>query len=291
MGMRQLKITQNITSREEPSLEKYFQEITKVSMLTAEEEVQLSILIKQGDKQALDRLTKANLRFVVSVAKQYRGQGLSLSDLINEGNIGLIKACQRFDETRGFKFISFAVWWIRQSILYALANNSRMVRLPLNKVMLTTRALQAQALLEQQLQRRPSIQELSEYMEMDVTELEESFGNYDRHVSLDSPKGDEDDVTLIDTMEDKDTDKTDNKLMHTQSLHTEITRSLQVLDPRQRQTICYFFGIGIDNSLSLEDIARKFDLTTERVRQIKEKALTRLRAKGSLDLLRSFLNN
>ena len=289
--MRQLKITQNITTREEPSLEKYFQEITKVSMLTAEEEVQLSILIKQGDKQALDRLTKANLRFVVSVAKQYRGQGLSLSDLINEGNIGLIKACQRFDETRGFKFISFAVWWIRQSILYALANNSRMVRLPLNKVMLTTRALQAQALLEQQLQRRPSIQELSEHMEMDVSELEESFGNYDRHVSLDSPKGDEDDVTLIDTMEDKDTDKTDNKLMHTQSLHTEITRSLQVLDPRQRQTICYFFGIGIDNSLSLEDIARKFDLTTERVRQIKEKALTRLRAKGSLDLLRSFLNN
>lgn len=289
--MRQLKITQNITTREEPSLEKYFQEITKVSMLTAEEEVQLSILIKQGDKQALDRLTKANLRFVVSVAKQYRGQGLSLSDLINEGNIGLIKACQRFDETRGFKFISFAVWWIRQSILYALANNSRMVRLPLNKVMLTTRALQAQALLEQQLQRRPSIQELSEHMEMDVSELEESFGNYDRHVSLDSPKGDEDDVTLIDTMEDKDTDKTDNKLMHTQSLHTEITRSLQVLDSRQRQTICYFFGIGIDNSLSLEDIARKFDLTTERVRQIKEKALTRLRAKGSLDLLRSFLNN
>jgi RNA polymerase primary sigma factor len=289
MSMRQLKISKSITNRESQSLEKYLQEIGKVELISPEEEVRLATAIKQGDQRAMDRLTKANLRFVVSVAKQYQNQGLSLPDLINEGNLGLIKAAQRFDETRGFKFISYAVWWIRQSILQALAEQARIVRLPLNKVGLTNKIQKAYTQLEQQFEREPSAEELAEVLNMDVEEVAASLSINTRHVSMDSPLSDGEENTLMDVLENPNSEKADDELYHKQSLKTEINRSLSTLTERQKEVICYFFGIGIDNPLSLEDIGEKFCLTRERVRQIKDKALTKLKASNRCQLLRTYL--
>lgn len=287
--MRQLKITKSITNRESQSLEKYLQEIGKVELITPEEEVKLATLIKQGDQKALERLTKANLRFVVSVAKQYQNQGLSLPDLINEGNLGLIKAAQRFDETRGFKFISYAVWWIRQSILQALAEQARIVRLPLNKVGLTNRIQKAFSQLEQQYEREPSAEELAEVLEMDLEEVSSTLGINSRHVSMDSPLSEGEENTLIDVLENPNAEKTDQELDHNESLKTEIDRSLKALTERQKEVICYFFGIGVDHPMSLEDIGEKFNLTRERVRQIKDKAITKLKTSNRTKLLRTYL--
>ena len=289
MSMRQLKITKSITNRESQSLEKYLQEIGKVELITPEEEVRLAALIRQGDQRSLDRLTKANLRFVVSVAKQYQNQGLSLPDLINEGNVGLIKAAQRFDETRGFKFISYAVWWIRQSILQALAEQSRIVRLPLNKVGLTNRIQKAFSTLEQQFEREPSAEELAEMLQMDLEEVSATLGISARHVSMDTPLSEGEDSTLIDVLENPNAEKTDGDLDHRESLKTEIDRSLKTLTERQKEVICYFFGIGVDHPMSLEDIGEKFNLTRERVRQIKDKAITKLRTTNRCKLLRTYL--
>lgn len=289
MSMRQLKITKSITNRESQSLEKYLQEIGKVELITPEEEVKLAGLIKQGDQVALDRLTKANLRFVVSVAKQYQNQGLSLPDLINEGNLGLIKAAHRFDETRGFKFISYAVWWIRQSILQSLAEQARIVRLPLNKVGLTNRIQKAYSLLEQQFEREPSADELATYLEMDVEEVTASTGISSRHVSIDTPLSDGEDNTLLDVLENPNAEQTDGELNHTISLKIEIDRSLTALTERQKEVICYFFGIGVDHPMTLEDIGERFNLTRERVRQIKDKAITKLRTTNRCKVLRTYL--
>ena len=289
MSMRQLKITKSITNRESQSLEKYLQEIGKVELISSEEEVKLAKLIKQGCQKSLDRLTKANLRFVVSVAKQYQNQGLSLPDLINEGNLGLIKAAQRFDETRGFKFISYAVWWIRQSILQSLAEQSRIVRLPLNKVGLTNRIQKAFSLLEQQFEREPSAEELAEVLEMDVEEISASLSISTRHVSVDTPLSEGEDNTLLDVLENPNAEKTDSELDHKESLKTEIDRSLKTLTERQKEVICFFFGIGVDHPMSLEDIGERFHLTRERVRQIKDKAITKLRATNRCKLLRTYL--
>jgi len=289
MSMRQLKITKSITNRESQSLEKYLQEIGKVELITPEEEVRLARLIKQGDQKSLDRLTKANLRFVVSVAKQYQNQGLSLPDLINEGNLGLIKAAQRFDETKGFKFISYAVWWIRQSILQALAEQARIVRLPLNKVGLTNRIQKAYSQLEQEFEREPSAEELAEVLNMELDEVTSSLGINSRHVSVDSPLSEGEESSLLDVLENPNAEKTDAQLEYRESLKTEIDRSLQTLTERQKEVICYFFGIGVDHPLSLEDIGEKFNLTRERVRQIKDKAITKLRSTQKCDLLRSYL--
>lgn len=289
MSMRQLKITKSITNRESQSLEKYLQEIGKVELITPEEEVRLAALIRQGDQRSLERLTKANLRFVVSVAKQYQNQGLSLPDLINEGNLGLIKAAQRFDETRGFKFISYAVWWIRQSILQALAEQSRIVRLPLNKVGLTNRIQKAFSTLEQQFEREPSAEELADLLEMDLEEVSASLNISSRHVSMDTPISEGEDGTLLDILENPNAEKTDMELEHIQSLKTEIDRSLKTLTERQKEVICYFFGIGVDHPMSLEDIGEKFNLTRERVRQIKDKAITKLRTTNRCRQLRVYL--
>jgi RNA polymerase primary sigma factor len=287
--MRQLKITKSITNRESQSLEKYLQEIGKVELITPEEEVKLARQIKQGDQRALDRLTKANLRFVVSVSKQYQNQGLSLPDLINEGNLGLIKAAQRFDETRGFKFISYAVWWIRQSILQALAEQARIVRLPLNKVGLNNRIQKAYSLLEQEYEREPSAEELADVLKMDLEEVSATLGISARHVSMDTPLADGEENTLLDVLENPNAEKTDAELDHKQSLKTEIDRSLKSLTERQKEVICYFFGIGVDHPLSLEDIGEKFNLTRERVRQIKDKAITKLRTTNRCKQLRPYL--
>ncbi|MEP7374809.1 MAG: RNA polymerase sigma factor RpoD/SigA [Chitinophagaceae bacterium] len=291
MSMRQLKITKSITNRESQSLEKYLQEIGKVELISSEEEVRLAALIRQGDQKSLDRLTKANLRFVVSVAKQYQNQGLSLPDLINEGNLGLIKAAQRFDETRGFKFISYAVWWIRQSILQALAEQSRIVRLPLNKVGLTNRIQKAFSQLEQQFEREPSAEELAELLDMDLDEVSASLSISSRHVSMDTPISEGEDGTLLDVLINPNAEKTDGELDHTQSLKTEIDRSLKTLTERQKEVICYFFGIGVDHPMSLEDIGERFNLTRERVRQIKDKAITKLRTTNRVNLLRTYLGS
>ncbi|HZI52350.1 MAG TPA: RNA polymerase sigma factor RpoD/SigA [Chitinophagaceae bacterium] len=287
--MRQLKITKSITNRESQSLEKYLQEIGKVELISSEEEVRLAALIRQGCQKSLDRLTKANLRFVVSVAKQYQNQGLSLPDLINEGNLGLIKAAQRFDETRGFKFISYAVWWIRQSILQALAEQSRIVRLPLNKVGLTNRIQKAFSQLEQQFEREPSPEELAELLEMDLDEVSASLSISSRHVSMDTPISEGEDGTLLDVLENPNAEKTDGELDHKESLKTEIDRSLKTLTERQKEVICYFFGIGVDHPMSLEDIGERFNLTRERVRQIKDKAITKLRTTNRVNVLRTYL--
>ena len=289
MSMRQLKITKSITNRESQSLEKYLQEIGKVELITPEEEVKLAERIKQGDQKALDRLTKANLRFVVSVAKQYQNQGLSLPDLINEGNLGLIKAAQRFDETRGFKFISHAVWWIRQSILQALAEQSRIVRLPLNKVGLTNRINKAFQQLEQEYEREPSPEELAEVLEIDTDEIAATLGVAARHVSMDTPLSEGEDNTLVDVLENPNAESADEKIEHHESLKKEIERSLHTLTDRQQDVIRYFFGIGVDHPMSLEDIGAKFNLTRERVRQIKDKAITKLRSTSRCKLLRTYL--
>lgn len=288
MSMRQLKISKSITNRESQSLEKYLQEIGKVDLIMPEEEVKLAIKIKQGCQASLERLTKANLRFVVSVAKQYQNQGLTLPDLINEGNLGLIKAAQRFDETRGFKFISYAVWWIRQSILQALAEQSRIVRLPLNKVGLTNRISKAFSLLEQEFEREPTAEELATLLEIDIEEVSATLGMNVRHVSMDQPLSDGEGSTLIDVMINPNAVSTDNELAKA-SLRTEIDRSLSTLTQRQKEVIRFFFGLGVDHALSLEDIGERFNLTRERVRQIKDKAISKLRETGRSSLLRSYL--
>ena len=289
--MRQLKITRSITNRESQSLEKYLQEIGKVQLVSSEEEVQLAGRIRQGDQQALDRLVGANLRFVVSVAKQYQNQGLTLSDLINEGNLGLIKAAQRFDETKGFKFISYAVWWIRQSILQALAEQSRIVRLPLNKVGLNNKINKAFSQLEQEYEREPTAQELADILELDIDEVAASLGFSQRHVSMDAPISDSEDGSLIDLMENPNADSANRKMDYSESLKTEITRSLSTLTERQKEVLCYFFGIGLDNPLSLEDIGHHFHLTRERVRQIKDKAIAKLQSSSRCKLLKSYLGS
>jgi len=289
MSMRQLKITKSITNRESQSLEKYLQEIGKVELIAPEEEVQLSEKIKLGDQQALERLIKANLRFVVSVAKQYQNQGLTLPDLINEGNLGLIKAAQRFDETRGFKFISYAVWWIRQSILQALAEQSRIVRLPLNKVGLTSRISKAYQLLEQEFEREPTAEELANHLEISAEEVASTLLMGIRHVSIDSPLADGEENTLIDVLINKNASNADERLDHFESLKMEIERSLQTLTQRQRDVLCYFYGLGCDHPLSLEDIGERYHLTRERVRQIKDKAINKLRATSRCKQLKAYL--
>jgi RNA polymerase primary sigma factor len=287
--MRQLKITKSITNRESQSLEKYLQEIGKVDLISPEEEVKLSLLIREGDQCALDRLVKANLRFVVSVAKQYQNQGLTLPDLINEGNLGLIKAALRFDETRGFKFISYAVWWIRQSILQSLAEQSRIVRLPLNKVGLTNRISKAYQQLEQEFEREPTPEELANLLEIGIDEVTATMSVGFRHVSMDTPLSEGEDGTLMDLMENPNAERTDEKLVHHESLRMEIERSLRTLTERQKEVVCYFFGIGVDHPLSLEDIGERFHLTRERVRQIKDKAITKLRSTNRSKQLRFYL--
>lgn len=289
--MRQLKITKSITNRESQSLEKYLQEIGKVDLLTPEEEVDLAKKIKSGDQEALERLTKANLRFVVSVAKQYQNQGLSLSDLINEGNLGLIKAAQRFDETRGFKFISYAVWWIRQSILQALAEQSRIVRLPLNKVGSLNKINRAFSELEQEYEREPSPEELADVLEIPTDEVETTLGVAARHVSMDAPFVDGEDNSLLDVLENSNTPKTDSQLEYNESLRQEIERSLGTLTERQCDVIKLYFGIGVEHPMSLEDIGEKFGLTRERVRQIKDKAINKLRSASRSKLLKHYLGS
>lgn len=291
MSMRQLKITKSITNRESQSLEKYLQEIGKVDLITPEEEVNLAIRIKQGDQRALEKLTKANLRFVVSVAKQYQNQGLSLSDLINEGNLGLIKAAQRFDETRGFKFISYAVWWIRQSILQALAEQSRIVRLPLNKVGLSNKISKAYSQLEQEFEREPSPDELATILEINTEEVEATLGVAARHVSMDAPFIDGEDNSLLDVLENPNASSADEELDHHDSLRREIERSLSTLTDRQKDVIILYFGIAVEHPMSLEDIGEKFGLTRERVRQIKDKAITKLRTTSRSKLLRNYLGS
>jgi len=287
--MRQLKITKSITNRESQSLEKYLQEIGKVDLLTPEEEVDLAKRIKQGDQLSLEKLTKANLRFVVSVAKQYQNQGLSLSDLINEGNLGLIKAAQRFDETRGFKFISYAVWWIRQSILQALAEQSRIVRLPLNKVGSLNKINKAFSLLEQEYEREPSSEELANMLEIPTEEVETTLGVAARHVSMDAPFVEGEDNSLLDVLENGTTPGTDTALEYKESLEKEINRSLSTLTDRQCDVIKLYFGIGVEHPMSLEDIGEKFGLTRERVRQIKDKAINKLRNTSRSKLLKNYL--
>jgi RNA polymerase primary sigma factor len=287
--MRQLKISKSITNRESESLEKYLQEIGRVSMITAEEEVQLAQQIRTGDKIALEKLTKANLRFVVSVAKQYQNQGMTLNDLINEGNLGLIKAAQRFDETKGFKFISYAVWWIRQSIMQALAEQSRLVRLPLNKVGQNNKIVRASQQLEQEFERAPTAQELSMLLDIDEVEIENSLNYNSRHISLDAPLGDNDEGSMGDLMSDPNGTNTDLDIDHHQSLRKEIIRALSILTPRQNEVLRMFFGIDNGNPMSLEDIGESFELTRERVRQIKDKALLKLRSTSRNKLLKDYL--
>lgn len=288
MSMRQLKIGKSITNRESASLEKYLHEIARVELIAPEDEVKLARRIRQGDKTALDRLVKSNLRFVVSVAKQYQNQGVSLPDLINEGNLGLIKAAIRFDETKGFKFISYAVWWIRQSILQALAEQSRIVRLPLNKVGLTNRISKAFQQLEQELEREPTAEELSNLLNVGLDEVATTINFNWRHVSMDSPIAD-DEGTLMDLIENPNAEITDKALEYDESLQKEIQRSLTILTERQKEIVCYFFGIGVDQPWSLEDIGAKFHLTRERVRQIKDKAITKLKSASRCSHLKAYL--
>ena len=286
--MRQLKITKSITNRESQSLDKYLQEIGREELITAEMEVELAQKIKQGDQMALEKLTKANLRFVVSVAKQYQNQGLTLPDLINEGNLGLIKAAQRFDETRGFKFISYAVWWIRQSILQALAEQSRIVRLPLNQVGSLNKINKAFSRLEQEFERPPSSDELATALEFTEEKVKDTMKISGRHVSVDAPFVDGEDNSLLDVMVNNDSPKADLELMR-ESLQREIERSLSTLNDREKDVVMLFFGIGKKHGLTLEEIGSKFDLTRERVRQIKEKAIRRLRHNSRSKLLKAYL--
>ena len=286
--MRQLKITKSITNRESQSLDKYLQEIGREELITAEQEVELAQRIKQGDQVALEKLTKANLRFVVSVAKQYQNQGLTLPDLINEGNIGLIKAAQRFDETRGFKFISYAVWWIRQSILQALAEQSRIVRLPLNQVGSLNKINKAFSKLEQEFERPPSSDELATALDLPEEKVKDTMKVSGRHVSVDAPFAEGEDNSLLDVMVNNDSPKADIELMR-ESLQREIERSLSTLTDREKDVVMLFFGIGMQHGLTLEEIGAKFDLTRERVRQIKEKAIRRLRHNSRSKLLKAYL--
>lgn len=285
--MRQLKITKSITNRESASLDKYLQEIGREELITVEEEVELAQRIKKGDQKALEKLTRANLRFVVSVAKQYQNQGLSLPDLINEGNLGLIKAAEKFDETRGFKFISYAVWWIRQSILQALAEQSRIVRLPLNQVGSLNKINKALAKFEQENERAPSPEELSEILELPKEKVADTLRVSGRHVSVDAPFVDGEDNSLLDVLVNNDSPNADRGLIN-ESLAREIDRALATLTERERDIVRYFFGIG-NQEMTLEEIGEKFGLTRERVRQIKEKAIRRLRHSSRSKLLKSYL--
>lgn len=286
--MRQLKITKSITNRESASLDKYLQEIGREGLITAEEEVVLAKRIKDGDQVALEKLTKANLRFVVSVAKQYQNQGLSLPDLINEGNLGLIKAAKRFDETRGFKFISYAVWWIRQSILQALAEQSRIVRLPLNQVGSLNKINKAFSKLEQSFEREPTAEELSTLLELPEDKVADTMRVAGRHVSMDAPFANGEENSLLDVLVNHDSPRADTGLI-SESLQKEIDRSLSTLTDREKDVIKLFFGIGMNHGLTLEEIGAKFDLTRERVRQIKEKAIRRLRHNSRSKLLKAYL--
>ena len=286
--MRQLKITKQVTNRETASLDKYLQEIGKVDLITAEEEVELARRIKQGDQVALEKLTKANLRFVVSVAKQYQNQGLTLPDLINEGNLGLIKAAQRFDETRGFKFISYAVWWIRQSILQALAEQSRIVRLPLNKIGSINKINKAFSELEQAHERAPSAEEIGDKTGMTETDVKESMRNSGRHISMDAPLVEGEDSNLYDVLRSSESPNPDNDLLN-ESLRTEIERALATLTPREADVIRLYFGLSGQHPMTLEEIGETFDLTRERVRQIKEKAIRRLKHTSRSKILKTYL--
>jgi len=286
--MRQLKITKQVTNRETASLDKYLQEIGKVDLITADEEVELAQRIKAGDMRALEKLTKANLRFVVSVAKQYQNQGLTLPDLINEGNLGLIKAAKRFDETRGFKFISYAVWWIRQSILQALAEQSRIVRLPLNKIGSINKINKTYAFLEQSHERPPSAEEIANELDMTISDVKESMKNSGRHVSMDAPLVEGEDSNLYDVLRSGESPNPDRDLMH-ESLKTEIERALETLTPREADVIRLYFGLGNQHPMTLEEIGETFDLTRERVRQIKEKAIRRLKHTSRSKILKTYL--
>ena len=286
--MRQLKITKQVTNRETASLDKYLQEIGKVDLITAEEEVELAQRIKAGDQIALEKLTKANLRFVVSVAKQYQNQGLTLPDLINEGNLGLIKAAQRFDETRGFKFISYAVWWIRQSILQALAEQSRIVRLPLNKIGSINKINKTYAFLEQAHERAPSAEEIAKELDMTINDVKESLKNSGRHVSMDAPLVEGEDSNLYDVLNSGESPNPDRVLLH-ESRRTEIERALETLTPREADVVRLYFGLGDQHAMTLEEIGETFDLTRERVRQIKEKAIRRLKHTSRSKILKTYL--
>jgi len=286
--MRQLKISKSITNRETASLDKYLQDIGKEELITADEEVQLAQRIRQGDQWALEKLCKANLRFVVSVAKQYQNQGLSLPDLINEGNLGLIKAARRFDETRGFNFISYAVWWIRQSILQALAEQARIVRLPLNQVGSLSKLNKATVRLEQKYERPPSADEIAKELEIPQHKVEETMRMSTRTVSMDAPLDQDEEVKLLDVFVAEDTPSTDDKLIR-ESLAQEIQRSLSTLTEKEREIINLFYGIGVPHSYSLEEIGAMFDLTRERVRQIKEKAIRRLKHSSRSKMLKTYL--
>jgi RNA polymerase primary sigma factor len=286
--MRQLKISKQITNRESQSLDKYLQEIGKVDLLTADEEVVLAKRIREGDQLALEKLTKANLRFVVSVAKQYQNQGLSLGDLINEGNLGLIKAAQRFDETRGFKFISYAVWWIRQSILQALAEQSRIVRLPLNRVGSLNKISKTFSELEQKFEREPSPEELAEVLEVTASEIVDTMKISGRHVSMDAPFVQGEENSLLDVLENDGEDKPDDELMN-DSLRKEVQRALSTLTQREADVISLYFGLNGEHAMTLEEIGEKFNLTRERVRQIKEKAIRRLRHTSRSKTLKPYL--
>ncbi|PKP51851.1 MAG: RNA polymerase subunit sigma [Bacteroidetes bacterium HGW-Bacteroidetes-1] len=286
--MRQLKITKQVTNRETASLDKYLQEIGKVELITAEEEVHLAQRIKQGDRAALEKLTKANLRFVVSVSKQYQNQGLSLPDLINEGNLGLIKAAQRFDETRGFKFISYAVWWIRQSILQALAEQSRIVRLPLNKIGSINKINKAYAKLEQEFEREPNAEEIADVLEVTENEVKESMKNAGRHVSMDAPLIQDEENNMYDVLRSEEAITPETELLY-ESLRKEIDRAISTLTPRESDVIKLYFGLNGSHPMTLEEIGEKFDLTRERVRQIKEKAIRRLKHTSRSKILKSYL--
>ena len=285
--MRQLKITRSITNRESEALEKYLSEIGREDLLSTDEEVELAQRIRKGDQEALERLTKANLRFVVSVAKQYQNQGLALPDLINEGNVGLIKAAERFDETRGFKFISYAVWWIRQSILQAIAEQSRIVRLPLNQVGSMNKINQLLSKFEQENERRPSVDEISERIDLPEDKIDAAMRVSGRHVSMDAPFNDSEDGSLLDVLVNDDALPADNELV-IESLRAEIAIALQSLNERERNIIMAFYGIG-QPELTLEEIGNKYGLTRERVRQIKEKAIRRLRANTKSKILKAYL--
>lgn len=286
--MRQLKITKQVTNRETASLDKYLQEIGKVDLITADEEVELAQKIKAGDQLALEKLTKANLRFVVSVAKQYQNQGLTLPDLINEGNLGLIKAAQRFDETRGFKFISYAVWWIRQSILQALAEQSRIVRLPLNRVGSLNKISKTFSELEQKFEREPSPEELAEVLEISTGEVVDTLKISGRHVSMDAPFVQGEENSLLDVLENDSEDKPDSGLIN-DSLRREVQRALSTLTQREADVVTLYFGLNGEHAMTLEEIGEKFNLTRERVRQIKEKAIRRLRHTSRSKALKTYL--
>jgi RNA polymerase primary sigma factor len=287
--MRQLKITKSITNRDSQSIEKYLQEIGRVDMVTPEEEVDLARKIRTGDQQALERLVSANLRFVVSVAKKYQNLGLPLNDLINEGNLGLVKAAQRFDETRGFKFISYAVWWIRQSIIQAIAENSRLVRLPLNKVGSLTKINKAFSALEQEFEREPTAEELANSLDIGEEEVKTTLAVASRHVSMDAPFEEGESNSLIDVLENPDAKNADHAMDYTYSLSVETERSLGLLTEREREVLKLFYGIGVDNAMTLSDIGETLGLTRERVRQIKDKSINKLRAEARSGSLKEYL--